>query len=58
MSKIYNRLPSEIIKIKDEYTAYCFDEACCYIRNKLDNGEQPSFRVKYKSFSDLYKKYN
>nr|DAD89376.1 MAG TPA: hypothetical protein [Podoviridae sp. ctiJY10] len=41
----------------DEYTAYCFDEACAYIMNKIDSEEEPVFRTKYRSFSDLYSQY-
>lgn len=41
----------------DEYTAYCFDEACAFIMNKLDLGEEPCFHTKYHSFSDLYSQY-
>ncbi|WP_057560607.1 hypothetical protein [Paraclostridium sordellii] len=37
----YNKLPSEILKIEDEYTAFCFDEACMYISNEIDNGKKP-----------------
>lgn len=39
----YKKLPSEIIKIDDEYTAFCFDEACAYIMGKIDAGENPVF---------------
>lgn len=33
----YNRLPSEILRIKDEYTAFCFDEVCLFISTKIEN---------------------
>lgn len=55
MSKLYNRKPSEIMCIQDEYTAYCFDEACAVIRIKLEDGAEPKFKVQYKSFKDIYK---
>lgn len=58
MSKLYNKLPSELLHIKDEYTAYCFDEACAYILTKMESGEQPSFRKSYTNFADLYKNMN
>ena len=37
--------------------AYCFDEACAYITKELEEGKEPSFKAKYASFSDMYKKY-
>lgn len=62
MSKIYKKRPSEILNIKDEYTSYCFDEACAIILNKMNNKEKPIFPVKgnniesihYNSASQLY----
>ena len=32
----YNKLPSEILKIEEEYTAFCLDEACAYIHAQLE----------------------
>ena len=29
---MYHKLPSEIMRINDEYTAFCFDEACLQIQ--------------------------
>lgn len=55
MSKMYNQRPSNIASIEDEYTAYCLDEACALITNKINNGEEPMFTKRYTSFSDLYK---
>ena len=40
----FNRLPSEILRIDDEYTAFCFDEACLYIINQLENKKKPHFK--------------
>lgn len=57
MSQRYRRPPSELLHIDDEYTAYCLDEACAYIMTKMDNGEEPVFKQKYSSFSELYKNY-
>lgn len=37
----FNRLPSEIARIEDEYTAFCFDEACMYIITQLENEKIP-----------------
>lgn len=54
--------PSEILSIDDEYTAYCFDEACMLIRAKLENREKPQYKVfkdeeemHFGSFSEMYK---
>lgn len=58
MSEIYSQRPSTLLDIEDPYTSYCFDEACAFISNKIKAGEQPKFKVKYKSFSDMYKKIN
>ena len=58
MSQRYAKTPAEIIGIEnDEYTSFCFNEACALIMGRLDNKEEIHFRVEYKSFSDLYKKY-
>lgn len=63
MSKMYGKLPSEIINLKDEYVAFCFNEACFFIRAKIEEGEMPDFDIKkkdsegsnhYKSFSSMY----
>lgn len=51
------RKPSELLDIGDPYTAFCFDEACSYIYIKMKAGEEPSFKQKYTSFSDLYRQY-
>lgn len=42
-SKKYNKLPSEILRIQDEYTAFCFDEACMYILNEIESGNKPKW---------------
>lgn len=57
MANVYKVLPSTLIYIEDEYTAYCFNEACAYIIGKLESGEEPTFSKKYRSFKDLYKQY-
>lgn len=55
--------PSEIICVEDEYTAYCFDEACLYIMTMLEQKKEPIFEeekdvkvtnITYTCFSDLY----
>jgi len=41
--------------IADPYTAYCFDEACAYIIHQIKDGNEPRFKKKYGSLSDMYK---
>lgn len=43
MSKQYNKLPSELLYIEDEYTAYCFNQVCAEIMHKLEQGQKPHF---------------
>lgn len=58
--------PSELLGIDDAYTAFCFDEACAFIINKLKDGEKPTLNKSdnkstnsvYTKPSDLYNKYN
>lgn len=62
MSKQYSCLPSVIIGIDDSYTAFCFNEACAYIKINLDKGETPIYPVEtekqeYRNFKDFYKQY-
>ena len=40
----FNKLPSEILGCDDEYTAFCFDEACGYIRMKLEDEKVPHWK--------------
>lgn len=55
-----------MMAVKDEYTAYCFDEACFYILSMIKEGKKPHFendkgkatKGHYSSFSDLYKQYD
>lgn len=49
--------------IKDDYTAFCFDEACAFIIKQIKDGKEPVMRVEndnivYKKPSDLYRHYN
>ena len=66
MARIYQERPSNILGIDDEYTSFCFDEACAYIMSKIDNGENPKFAVENDSNninrkarlpSEIYKHY-
>ena len=41
----------------DAYTAYCFDEACLYIRTQMEAGLKPVFVTsvkKVKTMKELY----
>ena len=57
LANTYRCRPSTLFGIDDEYTAYCFDEACAYIIKKIENGEEPTFKRKFKSFKDMYRHY-
>lgn len=66
MARMYQERPSNILGIDDEYTSFCFDEACAYIMSKIDNGENPKFVVENDSNninrksrlpSEIYKHY-
>lgn len=50
----YNCRPSSLLGITDVYTAFCFDEACSYIKDKLSKQESPVFTKHYDSFSQIY----
>jgi len=39
----------------NDYEAFCFDEACGYIRAQIEGGKQPKWKQKYNSFSDMYR---
>ena len=62
IAKDSGKRPSEICGIIDDYTAYCFDTACLYIKQQISEGKKPRFRKKQKEqalkknyckFSDL-----
>ena len=62
-AKMYNIRPSEVLYIKDEYTAYCFNEACTNFMLHIKNKEKPDYtRVKkkkvqnkhYSNFTSMY----
>ena len=65
IAKLYECRPSEVFPEMDEYTAFCFDEACSYIQIMMQNEDnnKPHFKVKdddtpkashFKSAKDLY----
>lgn len=39
----YQKRPSEILFINDEYTSYCFDEACFFIITQEKEGKKAKF---------------
>lgn len=57
-------LPSQVMGIEDEYTAFCFNEACALIVSRLKNKEKPIVRFDennkkvYSKPSDYYKKFD
>lgn len=53
----YKCRPSTLFDIADPYTAYCFDEACAFIIQKIEDGEEPHFKQKFTSFTEMYKHY-
>lgn len=57
LANVYKVRPSSLLDIVDPYTAYCFDEACAYITGRLEKGDEPQFKKKYKSFKDIYSQY-
>ena len=59
MAKMYKVLPSQIVGIEDNYEAFCFNEACAYIRQQIEVYKlEPNFvkEKHYSSFRDFYKK--
>lgn len=43
MVKMYHKTPSELLKIEDEYVAYCLDEVMTEFIYRIENGEKPRF---------------
>ncbi len=39
-------MPSEILNINDDYIAFCFNEACMYILQQLNEGKIPKWKDK------------
>ncbi len=54
MSNLYRCRPSDLLHIEEEYAAWCLDEACLFVKMKIDEGEEPVFKKKYTSFSNIY----
>lgn len=70
MSEQYKTRPSELLGLCDSYTAFCFDEACYFIRTKLQDLKKEQIerlnfienkkkneptKKHYKSYSELVK---
>ena len=43
--------------MEDAYEAFCLDEACAYIIQQIEDGNEPLFKKKYNSFKEMYEKY-
>lgn len=52
MVKMYHKTPSEVLRIEDEYVAYCIDEAMTEFIYRMENGEKPRFESKNKGRKD------
>lgn len=52
----YNKLPSEILRIDDEYTSFCFDEACMYISNEIEAGNEAKWKDEELTTEEVRKK--
>lgn len=39
----FQKLPSQIARIECEYEAFCFDEACMYIIEQIEDKKEPIF---------------
>ena len=50
MAKRYNKRPSEMLSIDNDYLAYCFDEAALYLEAEAtdDKGEINWNRIRWK----------
>lgn len=54
--------PSQLMGLNEEYLAFCFDEVCAFIINKMQEGEKPIIKINNESKpvskpSDVYNKY-
>lgn len=58
MARLYHIRPSEILKVQDEYTAYCLDQACAYITGMIQDGEKPNFNALKKTTQQSVKHYD
>ena len=67
MAKRYRQRPSNIIGVENEYASYCFDEACIFLYEALENKQELKFdsgdwsgeeTKKPKHFSSMSEFYN
>lgn len=49
MVQMYHKTPSELMKINDDYLAYCLDEAIAEFIINLEKGKKPRFRTERRS---------
>lgn len=35
--------PSQVLNLTNDYEAFCFDEACTFIMNELEEKKEPNF---------------
>lgn len=42
---MYQQKPSDVLFIEDKYIAFCFNEACMYIINKLEEVDKDNKKV-------------
>lgn len=57
IARLYKCRPSELVGLEDAYEAFCLDEACAYIIQQIEDGNEPLFKKKYNSFKEMYEKY-
>ena len=53
LAKVQGKTPSEVMGIDDEYTAFCFDEACDYLVKRVLKGDDPRYEKKKKKVSSM-----
>jgi hypothetical protein len=58
--------PSDLLGLKDAYTAFCFDEACAFIVHQLQEGKEPIIKhqvggelnIHASKPSDIYRRFS
>ena len=53
LARAQGRTPSEVLGLDDEYTAFCFDEACEYIVDRFKKGDEPQYEKKKKKVTSM-----
>lgn len=57
MSIMFNEKPSDILGVKQDYLAWCINEAFYYFMQSVKDGKKPKEikqKKKYKTISDFY----